>query len=112
MKESNTLQEHPSTLGSIIQQLTALKAPPDDHDIKAVLLTSLEDVNKFSKTLGVLRVAREMSFDEMAAILIDEDRRQGDQPTALSFDKVFYGKRQRKNRKISEVYILQKAQSY
>lgn len=91
MKQSNTLQEHLSTLGSIIQQLTALKAPPDDDDIKAVLLTSLQDVNKFSKTLGVLRVAREMSFDE------DEDRRQGDQPTALSFDKVFYGKRQRKN---------------
>lgn len=98
MKESDTLQEHLSTLGSIIQQLTALKAPPDDDDMKAVLLTSLEDVNKFSETLGVLRVAREMSFDEMVAILIDEDRRQEDLPTSHSFDKAFYGKDKGKGR--------------
>lgn len=71
-----TLKEHINSLGILIQQLTALKSPPDDDVKKAVLLHSLEDNGSYAESLGVLRIARDMKYEEMVAVLMDTERRQ------------------------------------
>lgn len=99
MKESDSLQEHLSNLRSILQQLAALKAQVDEDDMKAVLLSNIEDIPRFSKALTVLRVAREMSYEEMIAILIDEDRRLREQvATGIEAKTAFISKTKGKGR--------------
>lgn len=60
MKESETLSEHLSNLGSLIQQLVALKATVGEDDQVAVLLSSIESISHFSEVLAILRVARDI----------------------------------------------------
>ena len=72
--KDTSLKDHLNTMGILVQQLTALKAPPDDDDKKAVLLNSLEDNDSYTDILGVLRVAREMKYEEMVAVLMDDAR--------------------------------------
>lgn len=101
MNEDQTLIEHLSTLGSILQQLEALQANVDEDDKKDVLLTSIEEISRFSQVLPILRVARDHSFEEMIAILIDEDRRLNDRKdTTMKGDHDFHSKfKPRKNGK-------------
>lgn len=48
ISKSASLKEHLSAMSNIIQQLIALKCPPDDDDKKAVLLNSLEDNSEYA----------------------------------------------------------------
>ena len=73
--QATSLKNHLQNLSLIIQQLTALKAPPSDDDKKAVLLNSFEESPAHTEILHSLCTSRNMNYEEMVAILIDEDRR-------------------------------------
>lgn len=93
MKQHHTLQEHLSNIGSLLHQLTALNAHIDEDDKKAVLFSSTEEIQKYKGVISSLRVTREMAYDSMVAILIDEDRRlQDEAATEIDLEKSFYSK--------------------
>lgn len=99
MKETETLNEHLSNLGSILQQLSAIRAIVEDDDQVAVLLSSIEDISKYSEILAVLRVSRNMSFEDMVAHLIDEDRRLTEKAeSSFEPDKAFFLKNKPKKK--------------
>lgn len=73
---ASSLKEHLNAISITIQQLSALKCPPDDNDKKAILLNSLEDHAEYADVLGGLRTSREMRYEEVVAHILDHERRR------------------------------------
>ena len=97
MNEDQILAEHLSSLGSLIHQLEAVRTHVDENYKKAVLLTSTKGISHYSEILHVMHVAREVTYDRMTAILIDEDRcikelEDSTVPTSHAFLSKFKGK--------------------
>lgn len=80
-----------------MQQLTALNETVGNDDQVAVLLSSLEDITKYSDILVVLRVGWNMGYEDMVAILLNEDRHLSDKG-ATDLEKVLFSKGKFKNK--------------
>lgn len=87
------MKEHLNVIGSLLHQLTGLNAHIDEDNMKVVLFSSLEEIQKYKGVISSLRVSHEMTCDNMVAILIDEDRKlQDEATTSLDLEKSFFSK--------------------
>lgn len=84
-----------STLGSLLQQLAALKAKVDEDQV-AVLLSSIKHINE---VLIVLIVGQDIGYDDMVAILIDWERKLIEKVgVSLELEKAFFSQNKSKNK--------------
>ena len=74
MKHEDSLHAYLNNMESLITQLDVVRLPLGKDDRVVVLLLSIEKIPKFCDIILALCVARDMSFSDTIAMLLDHER--------------------------------------